>query len=140
LRFVGTREHCIIVAIHHRLVSQKQILKHERFLQVAETCVPGSNHRVSQCCRRFGKFRPRFAPVRAFESVADSLAFLGNADTISLKPMFVRHLEVPNVVVVPIADKGATWEVFIAWLRGKVAAPVRALIDALSRNRVLSNS
>jgi hypothetical protein len=30
-----------------------------------------------------------------------------------------------------IADKGATWDVFVAWQRGKVAAPVRALIDAL---------
>jgi hypothetical protein len=33
--------------------------------------------------------------------------------------------------IVPIADKGATWDVFVAWQRGKVAAPVRALIDAL---------
>jgi hypothetical protein len=45
--------------------------------------------------------------------------------------MFVRHPEVPNVVIVPIADKGATWDVFVAWQRGKAAAPVRALIDAL---------
>ena len=59
---------------------------------------------------------------------------------ISVNSMFVRHLEVPNVVVVPIADKDATWEVFIAWQRGKAAAPVHALFDALSRNRVLSNS
>jgi len=47
--------------------------------------------------------------------------------------MFVRHLEVPNVVVVPIADKDATGEVFIAWQRGKAA-------DALARNRAISNS
>ena len=58
---------------------------------------------------------------------------------ISVKPMFVRHLEVPNIVVVPIADKDATWEVFIARQRGKAAAPVRSLIDALSRNRILNN-
>jgi hypothetical protein len=45
--------------------------------------------------------------------------------------MFVRHLEVPNVVIVPIADKGAIGDVFVAWQRGKAAAPVRALIDAL---------
>jgi hypothetical protein len=45
--------------------------------------------------------------------------------------MFVRHPEVPNVVIVPIAYKGATWDVFVAWQRGKAAAPVRALIDAL---------
>ena len=85
-------------------------------------------------------FRPRFAPVKAFETVADSLAFLGNEDVISLKPMFARHLEVPNIVVVPLTDKRATWEVFIAWQRGKTSAPVRALISALSQNRVVRNS
>ena len=69
--------------------------------------------------------------MRAFESIAESLAISGNEDAISVNPMFVRHLEVPNVVIVPIADKRATWDVFVAWQRGKTAASVRALIDAL---------
>jgi DNA-binding transcriptional LysR family regulator len=124
-----------VLPIDHRLASQKQIrisqLKNERFLQVADTCAPGYNQKVSQLCRRFGKFRPRFAPVRAFESIAESLAISGNEDAISLNPMFVRHLKIPNVAIVPIADKGATWELFVAWQRGKTAAPVCVLIDAL---------
>jgi DNA-binding transcriptional LysR family regulator len=124
-----------VLPIDHRLASQKQIsisqLKHERFLQVADTCAPGYNQRVSQLCRRFGKFRPRFAPVRAFESIAESLAISGNEDAISVNPMFVRHLKIPNVAIVSIADKGATWDVFIAWQRGKTVVPLRALIDAL---------
>jgi hypothetical protein len=33
--------------------------------------------------------------------------------------------------MVSIADKGATWDVLVAWQRGKTAAPIRALIDAL---------
>ena len=126
-----------VLPIHHRLASQKQIpisqLKHERFIQVSETCAPGYNQRVGQFCRRFGKFRPRFAPVRAFESIAESLAISGNEDAISLNPMFVRHLKIPNVAIVPIADEGATWDLFVAWQRGKTAAPVRVLIDALGR-------
>jgi len=134
-RKIDDVESAVVVPIHHRLASHKQVLiselKNERFLQVADTCAPGYNQKVSRLCRRFGKFRPRFAPVRAFESVADTLAFLGNEDTISLKPLFVRHLEVPNVIVIPTADKGATWDVFIAWQRGKTAVPVRALVDAL---------
>ena len=40
-----------VLPIHHRLASQKQIpisqLKHERFLQVAETCSPGYKQRVT---------------------------------------------------------------------------------------------
>jgi DNA-binding transcriptional LysR family regulator len=125
-----------VLPIHHRLASQKQTpisqLKHERFLQVAATCAPGYNQRVSQLCRRFGKFRPRFAPVRAFESIAESLAISGNEDAISLNPMFVRHLKIPNVAIVPIADRDATWDVFVAWQRGKTAAPLRVLLDAFS--------
>jgi hypothetical protein len=35
-----------------------------------------------------------------------------------------------NIVIVPIGDKGATWDVFAAWQRGKAVAPVHALIDA----------
>ena len=125
----------VVLPIDHQLASQKQIpisqLKDERFLQVAETCAPGYNQSVSQLCRRFGKFRPRFAPVRAFESIAESLGISGNEDAVSVNPMFVRHLKIPNVAVVPIADKGATWDVFVAWQRGKTSAPVRSLVDAL---------
>jgi DNA-binding transcriptional LysR family regulator len=135
-RKIDDIESAVSVPIHHRLASQKEILiselKHERFLQVAESCAPGYNQRVSQLCRRFGKFRTRFTPVRAFENLAELLGFLGNEDAISLRPMFVRHPEVPNVAIVPIADKGATWEVFVTWQRGKTANPVRALVDALN--------
>jgi DNA-binding transcriptional LysR family regulator len=123
----------VVLPIHHRLASEKQIpisqLKHERFLQVADTCAPGYNRRVGQFCRRFGKFRPRFAPVRAFETIAESLAISGNEDAISLNPIFVRHLKIPNVAIVPIAEQGATWDLFVAWQRGKTAGPLRTLLE-----------
>ena len=45
----------------------------------------------------------------------------------------MSHLHVPNVVMVPIADKQATWDVFVAWQRGKTAGPLRALLDALRK-------
>jgi len=35
--------------------------------------------------------------------------------------------------IVPITDEGATWDLFVAWQRGKTAVPVRVLIDALGR-------
>jgi LysR family transcriptional regulator, benzoate and cis,cis-muconate-responsive activator of ben and cat genes len=126
-----------VLPIHHRLASQKQIwisqLKHERFLQVAETCSPGYKQRVTRLCLRFGKFRPRFTPVRAAESVGESFAISGNEDAVSLSPTFVRHLKIPNVVMVPIADKGATWDVFVAWQRGKTGGPLRTLVDGFQR-------
>jgi hypothetical protein len=36
-----------------------------------------------------------------------------------------------RVVIIPIADKGATWEAFVACQRGKTSALMRALLDAL---------
>jgi hypothetical protein len=38
----------------------------------------------------------------------------------------------PNVAIVPITDEGATWDSFVAWQRGKTAAPVSVLIDVWS--------
>ena len=61
-----------------------------------------------------------------------------NADKV-LDALSPHEGNAPNVDVVLIVDKDATWEVFIAWQRGKAAAPVRSLIDALSRNRILNN-
>jgi DNA-binding transcriptional LysR family regulator len=72
-RKVATVPSVAVLPINHRLASQKQApisqLKREHFLQVADTCAPGYNQKISQFCRRFGKFRPRFAPVRSFESL-----------------------------------------------------------------------
>jgi hypothetical protein len=49
----------------------------------------------------------------------------------SPNPSFVSHLAIPNVVMTPIADKEATWDVFVVWQRGKTAGPLRALLDSL---------
>ena len=37
-----------------------------------------------------------------------------------------------NVVMVPIADAGATWDLFIVWQRGKIASPLRTLLSELN--------
>jgi len=42
------------------------------------------------------------------------------------------HLSIPNVVMAPIADAGATWDLFVVWQRGKTAGSLRALLDALT--------
>jgi DNA-binding transcriptional LysR family regulator len=135
-RKVATVPSVAVLPINHRLASQKQApisqLKRLHFLQVADTCAPGYNQKISQFCRRFGKFRPRFAPVRSFESLAESLSISGNEDAISLNPNFISHLRIPNVVTVPITDTGATWDLFVAWQRGKTAGPLRALLGALT--------
>ena len=120
----------------HRLASQTQIsisqLKNEHFLRVPDTSAPGYNRKISQFCVQFGRFRPRFAAMRNFTSLAEGLSLSANEDEISLYPISISHLRIPNVAMVPIADTGATWDLFVAWQRGKTSGPLRALLDALT--------
>ena len=120
----------------HRLASQTQIsisqLKNEHFLRVPDTSAPGYNQKISQFCVQFGRFRPRFAAMRNFTSLAEGLSLSANEDEISLYPISISHLRIPNVAMVPIADTGATWDLFVAWQRGKTSGPLRALLDALT--------
>jgi hypothetical protein len=34
--------------------------------------------------------------------------------------------------MVPIADTEATWDLFLVWQRGKVAGPLRTLLDGMT--------
>ena len=35
----------------------------------------------------------------------------------------------PGIVMIPVADAKATWNLFVAWQRGNTAAPLRTLLD-----------
>ncbi len=125
----------VALPLDHRLAPQKQIsiseLKNESFVRGADSVVPGYNQKVVEFCRRFGKFRPRFIAIDLPASLAEGLAIAANEGAISLHPIFISHLGIPNVVMVPIADKQATWDLFVVWQRGKTAGPLRALLEAL---------
>ena len=96
-----------------------------------DSIVPGYNQKIIQFCRRFGKFRPRFVSIGPASSLAEGLVIAANEGVISLSPAYISHLSIPNVVMVPIADAGAAWDLFVVWQRGKTAGPLRALLDAL---------
>jgi len=126
----------VALPLDHPLASQKQIsiseLKNESFARGADSVVPGYNQKVVEFCRRFGKFRPRFVVIGQPTSLAESLVMAANEGAISLNPSFISHLSIPNVVMVPIADKEATWDLFVVWQRGKTSGPLRALLDAMT--------
>ena len=126
----------VALPLDHPLASQKQIsiseLKNESFARGADSVVPGYNQKVVEFCRRFSKFRPRFVVIGQPTSLAESLVMAANEGAISLNPSFISHLSIPNVVMVPIADKEATWDLFVVWQRGKTSGPLRALLDAMT--------
>lgn len=103
-------------------------LKKESFIGAPEDDMPGHNRWIIQLCKRAG-FRPRFL-VNA-ESLTDSLATVVMEGAVSLLPEYTKRATVPGVVFRPLRDAGAKWDLIVAWQRGKVAGPVRTLIDAL---------
>jgi hypothetical protein len=71
--------------------------------------VPGYNQRIVRFCLRFGNFRPRFVSIGVGNSLEEGLVISANEGAVSLQPSFISHLRIPNVVMVPIAEKRATW-------------------------------
>jgi DNA-binding transcriptional LysR family regulator len=130
----------VALPVDHPLASQSRVsifeLKDESFISAPDNIAPGYDQKVIQFCRRFGKFRPRFISIGPAMSLAEGLVMAANEGAISLNPAYISHLSVPNVVMVPIADSGATWDLFIVWQRGKAASPLRTLLNAL-RSRVV---
>ena len=124
-----------LVALLHPLASQKQIsisqLKNEPFVRMPDDVLPGYNQKIVRFCRRFGKFRPRFVSIGIPASMIEGLMTMASEGAIALSPTFISHLVVPNVVMIPIAEKEATWDLFVVWQRGKTSGPLRALLDAL---------
>jgi DNA-binding transcriptional LysR family regulator len=125
----------VALPLDHPLASHKQIsisqLKKESFVRARDSVLPEYNQKIVQFCRNFGKFRPRFVAIGQPSDLAEALVTAANEGAVALSPSFISHLEIPNVVLVPIAEKEATWDLFVVWQRGKTAGPLRALVDCL---------
>jgi DNA-binding transcriptional LysR family regulator len=125
----------VVLPASHRLATERQVslsqLRDETFVRGSDDAVPGYNQRIVQFCRKQGGFRPRLVTIDGATGLVESLALAANEDAISIQPAFISHLNVPNAVMVPIADAGATWDLFVVWQRGKVASPLRTLLSEL---------
>ncbi|HEX3487588.1 MAG TPA: LysR family transcriptional regulator [Micropepsaceae bacterium] len=135
-RKLATVRSLVALPVSHRLATEKQVslsqLKDETFVRASDDAVPGYNQRIVQFCRKYGGFRPRLVAIGGAMDLVESLALAANEDVISIQPVFISHLKLPNVVMVPIADAGATWDLFIVWQRGKAGSPLRRLLSELN--------
>ena len=135
-RKLATVRSLVSLPVSHRLATEKQVslsqLKDETFVRGSDDAVPGYTQRIVQFCRKYGGFRPRLVTIGGATGLVESLALSANEDAISIQPVFISHLKVPNVVMVPIPDAGATWDLFIVWQRGKAGSPLRALLSELN--------
>lgn len=105
-------------------------LRGELFVGAAEQDMPGYNRWVARLCRRAG-FRPRF--VEDAESLTHGLAMVVSDGAVSLLPEYTRTTNVPGVFFVPLRDPHAKWELLVAWQRGAMTAPVKAMLEALPK-------
>jgi DNA-binding transcriptional LysR family regulator len=135
-RKLATIRSLVALPASHRFATERQVflsqLKSETFVQGSDDVVPGYTQRIVRFCRKYGGFRPRLVSIDVAFCLAESLAVAANEDAISIQPAFISHLNVPNVVMVPIADAGATWDLFIVWRGGKIASPLRTLLSELN--------
>ncbi len=135
-RKLATVRSLVALPVSHRFATERQVslsqLKGETFVRGSDDVVPGYTQRVVQLCRKYGGFRPRLATIDQANGLVESLALAANEEAISIQPAFISHLKVPNVVMVPIADAGATWDLFIVWQQGKIASPLRTLLSELN--------
>ncbi len=135
-RKLATVRSLVVLPVNHRFATERQVslsqLKDETFVRGSDDVVPGYNQRIVQFCRNYGGFRPCLVTIDGAMGLVESLALSANEDAISIQPAFISHLNVPNVVMVPIADAGANWDLFVVWQRGKVASPLRTLLSELN--------
>ena len=130
----------VALPVSHRFATKRQVslkqLKGETFVRGSDDVVPGYTQRIMQFCRKYGGFRPRLTTLdkatSRVQSLEESLAVAANEEAISIQPAFISHLNVPNVAMVPIADAGATWDLFVVWRQGTIAGPLRTLLSELT--------
>ena len=117
----------------HPLAERPQVklaeLKDETFLCSTEETVPGQRQWLIDMCRKCGKFKPRLMTNPG--DVMTGLGMVANEDVVCLLPAFMRHLTAPNVILAPVADAGATWDLYVVWQRGRVSGPVAELLKGL---------
>lgn len=120
--------------VGHPLASRSKIrlsdLKGETILASSDDEVPGYRRRLTRFCRTYGKFTPRFISERE-SGLAGALLMIANEEAIGILPGFMHHHTAPGVVLVPLADAKATWDLFVVWPGGQTSEPLRTLLGTL---------
>lgn len=101
-------------------------LRGELFVGAPEDDIPGHNRWIAQLCRRAG-FRPRF--IGDADSLSHGFSLVVGEGAVALLPSYSTTTHAPGVVFRPLRDAAAKWDLIVAWQRGKMSEPVRALLE-----------
>lgn len=131
IRQLATLPVFAVMSATHPLAAASAIriadLKGELFVGANDSDLPGHNAWITKICRRAG-FRPTFVNA---DSLTHGLATVVTEGAIDFLPEYTKKNAGPDVVFRPLQDVDARWELFVAWQRGKVSAPIRAVLAAL---------
>jgi DNA-binding transcriptional LysR family regulator len=105
-------------------------LRREVFVGANPDDVPGFNSWIIQLCRRAG-FRPKI--VENADGLTHTLSLLVAENAVTLLPGLVSKFKVPGVSFRPLRSPPVKWELQVAWQRGKIAEPVRDLVNLLTK-------
>ena len=125
----------VVVALPetHALAAEDEIpladLRKEMFVGANPDDIPGFNNWLIQLCRR-GGFRPKI--VENAESITQTLSLLVAENAVALLPALVERFQAPGVTFRPLRGSAARWDLQVAWHRGKITEPVRALVNLLA--------
>ncbi|WP_414665105.1 LysR family transcriptional regulator [Horticoccus sp. 23ND18S-11] len=132
VRKLATVPAVVLVPDNHPLAAQTVIslreLKGETFIPIADQDAPAYRPWLSALCRKAG-FRPKV--TEAAESMAHLGAMVTADHCVSLLPRFIAERPAPGLAVLAIKESFAVADLLVIWQRGKVAPPVRHLLDAL---------
>lgn len=107
-------------------------LRKEVFVGANPDEIPGFNNWLIQVCRR-GGFRPRI--VENSDSITQTLSLLIAENAVALLPALVERFRAPGVTFRPLDGTPVKWDLQVAWQRGRITEPVRALVNLLARGR-----
>lgn len=126
----------------HALAGLSQVhlakFKDETFVTGSDEHLPGVHRRMMEYCRKFGRFRATYAPP--VSSLSEVFEAVVNDGCVALLPAYLSQNPAPGVVMVPLADRGATWELLVVWQRGKIGGALQTLMDALFEKKRLRSA
>lgn len=107
-------------------------LRRELFVGATPEDIPGYNNWLIQLCRR-AKFRPKI--VENAHGFTHALSLLIAENAVTLFSGLVLNFKVPGVAFRPLRTPAVKWDLQVAWQRGKIADPVRELVNLLTKKR-----
>lgn len=132
----------VVVALSDssKLAKKKRLqvadLREQQFAGAPDADMPGHNQWVTQICRRAG-FRPHF--VIDCDSLTHGFASVVNEDAIMLVPEYLSSTAIPGIAFRPLNDSEVCWEIYVAWQRGKIADPLKQLLEKLTASASLTS-